>query len=232
MSASGDKKNYHKDHRQRMRERFLNSGIDSFAEHEILELLLYAAIPQQDVNTLAHQLIQEFGNITNVFSAPVESLKKVKGVGDHVAVTIKLVSEIYRYIEIKSVQNETFPDPDSWYSLFKVVFIGATCEHVYMLCLDSKYRRLSLKNVGSGTAKNAMVNMSDIIKEAVTRSSTYVVLAHNHNSGSLVPSKQDLYLTQSVKQALYPAGIELLDHLIVTDTSYKSIIHSSYSISF
>lgn len=230
--GGGDGKNLHKNHRKRMRERFLNAGIESFAEHEILELLLYAAIPQRDVNELAHELIKEFGNISNLFSAPVERIKNVSGAGEHVAVTIKLIPEIYRYTQLKSIQKEVFPDPESWFKLFSKAFIGATREHVYMLCLDSKFHQLALKDVSSGTAKNAVVNMSLIMKEAVTRGSAYVVLAHNHISGSLVPSKQDLCLTQSVKQALYPAGIELLDHLIITDNAYKSIIHADYSISF
>jgi len=214
-----------------MRKRYLETGLKSFAEHEVIELILFGAVPRGDVNPLAHRLLNEFGSISNLFSAPVESIMKVTGAKESVAAAIKLIPDVYRYAQLQYNEKDTFPDPESWVKLFRKAFDGETREHLYMLCLDKKYYMESLKVIGTGTDKNAAFEMKDILKEVLFREAKYAVIAHNHPNNSLEPSKHDLYTTERVKSALNQVDVKLLDHIIITDDSYKSIMYSGYSIS-
>jgi DNA repair protein RadC len=214
-----------------MRKRYLETGLKSFAQHEVIELLLFGAVPRGDVNPLAHRLLNEFGSISNLLSAPVESIMKVSGAGESVAATLKLIPDVYKYAQLQYNEKETFPDPESWVKLFRKAFDGENREQLYMLCLDKKYCMESLKNFGSGTGQNAVFEIKDILKEALFREARYVVIAHNHPNNSLEPSKHDMYTTERIKSALSQVDVKLLDHLIITDSGYKSIMYSGYSIS-
>ena len=221
----------HDGHRARMRKRYLKTGLKSFAEHEIIELILFGAIPRGDVNPLAHKLLDEFGSVSNLLSAPAESIMKVTGAKENVAAAIKLIQDAYRHAQLQYDEKETFPDPEAWVGLFRKAFEGETREHLYMLCLDRKYCMESLKDIGTGTGQNAVFEIKDILKEALFREARYVVIAHNHPNNSLEPSKQDMITTERVRGALNQVDVKLLDHLIITDDSYKSIMYAGYSIS-
>jgi DNA repair protein RadC len=214
-----------------MRKRYLDTGLKSFAEHEVIELILFGAVSRGDVNPLAHKLLNEFGSISNLLSAPVESIMRVTGAKESVAATLKLIPDVYRYAQLQHNEKDTFPEPESWVTLFRKAFDGETREHFYMLCLDKRYCMESLKSIGAGTDQNAVFEIKDILKEALFREAKYVVIAHNHPNNSLEPSKHDLYTTERVRSALNQVDVKLLDHLIITEDGYKSIMYSGYSIS-
>ena len=141
----------HDGHRERKREQFLRHGADSFADHELLELLLYSAVPRRDTNPLAHDLINYFGSLHAVFSAPAEELQKFSGISQSGAVLLKLIPSIYRRAALSAGENEQILDTVEKIGRFFVdLYVAESCEIMYQLCLDAKGRRLNLYKVTDG----------------------------------------------------------------------------------
>ncbi len=219
----------HDGHRERMRERFLKNGLEGFAEHEALELLLFYAIPQGNVNPLAHALIEEFGSLMNVLTAPVERLVKVKGVKERTAVLLRLSAGIARKARLEELEQETpLTSYDKLGEYLLELFSQERNEAVYMLCLDQKGKLLSRKRLGEGTASAVNLDVRKLAADALTASASAVVLAHNHPSGIALPSPEDRAATDRTRLALEAVGIRLEDHIIVADGDYVSLSQSGY----
>lgn len=219
----------HDGHRERMRERFLKNGLEGFAEHEALELLLFYAIPQGDVNPLAHALIEEFGSLMNVLNAPVERLVKVKGVKERTAVLLRLAADIARKARLEAMERETpLTSYDQLGEYLLELFSQERNEAVYMLCLDQKGKLLARKRLGEGTASAVNLDVQRLASDALIVSASAVVLAHNHPSGIALPSQEDHAATERVRMALEAVGIRLADHIILADGDYISFAQSGY----
>ena len=217
----------HDGHRNRKRDQFLRSGAESFAEHELLELLLYYAIPQKDTNPLAHELINRFGSLQSVLSAPVEELVKVPGVGKNTAVLIRLIAPLYRQSLIFAADHEVILDTrERIGEYFRDIFIAHPEETVYQLCLDAKGRKLDLSKVGEGDVVSVGMNMRRILENALRAQAVMVALGHNHPSGIAMPSAEDRTATRMVKEALANIGVQLVEHVIVADGDYVSMAES------
>ncbi|MCL1819988.1 MAG: hypothetical protein FWG36_04945 [Oscillospiraceae bacterium] len=215
-----------------MRKRYLETGLSSFSEHEVLELVLFGAIPRGNVNHLAHKLLREFGSVSNILSAPPECIMRIDGAKESVAAAFRLIKDICRYARLQSGGDKTYPDPEAWAGLFKNVLADAEREHFYMLCLDSGYNMKGLKEIGTGTVRNAVFDLGDLMREALLLEVPYVVIAHNHLNMKLEPSKQDINTTERVKNLLNQVGIKLLDHLIISGDEFRSIMYTGYTVSF
>lgn len=220
----------HEGHRARMRERFLNSGLEGFAEHEALEMLLYHCIPRGDTNQIAHRLIHEFGPISQVFEASAEELMRVEGVGKNTATSIAFFASFCRYYYVKRAQEsgtvlKTVNDCGKY---LRPQFMGRRNEVVFMVCLDGKGKVLSCKMVGEGSVNSAGVPVRRIVELALGANATSVILAHNHPSGLAVPSGDDVQTTLAVARALKTVDIELTDHLVISNTDYVSMRESGY----
>ena len=133
----------HENHRERVKKRFLSSGLDDFAPHNVLELLLFYAVPQKDTNQTAHLLIDRFGSLDKVFDATVEELKEVNGIGDHAATLIKLIPALARRYAIeKNKEGLVFNNVDTMGQYFVSQYIGVTVETVLLLSLDNKFNAI------------------------------------------------------------------------------------------
>lgn len=217
--------NIHKGHREHMRARFLQGGLEGFADHEALELLLYYAIPQKDTNPIAHALMERYGSLSAVLSAPIEDLEKVEGVGERTAVLLRLVpllEQKARLSETEQVLSST--ERIGAYLLER--FSQERDEVVYQLCLDRKGRLLSCRRLGEGGAASVDLDVRRLVKNALLASASGVVLAHNHPSGVALPSPEDYVATDRARAALATVGVELLDHIIVADRDFVSLADS------
>ena len=219
----------HKDHRRRVKDRFLGEGLDCFDELHALELLLFFSIPQRDVNPLAHKLLDHFGNLHQVLKAPPEQLMAVEGVGEHTAILLGLVKGLsQKYLidyDEKHIQLLTL---ESCGKYLMDRFVGRRDEVVMLLCLDAKRMPLCCRIVSEGSVNSAEISIRKVVEAALAVNATSVVLAHNHPSGIAVPSGEDVVTTRRMAMALDAVGITLDDHVVVADRDYVSLVQSGY----
>lgn len=220
-------KSVHSGHRERMKARFLKDGIDGFSPHEVLELLLYYAIPLKDTNPTGHALLKKFGSVAGVFNAPLEELTQVEGIGKSAATLLKLIPALSRVYQQSLNQNRSriFSYEEAGKFLMSK-FIGRSNETVVLMLLDSKSRMLYCDAVNEGTAVTANIYVKKIVRLAVQYNAVYAILSHNHPSGNCMPSRQDLDTTRWIYDALQTVEVQLTDHMIVSENDYFSIANS------
>lgn len=217
----------HDGHRERMKKRFLQEGLDGFTQIQALELLLFYCIPQKDTNPLAHTLLDRFGSLSQVLEAPVEELRKVPGVGEHTAVFLHLITEAGRfYLVNRSTQEKILPSLESCAEYMLPFFFGRKVETVFLLCLDAKCKALCCKEIGQGSVNAAGISVRRVVETALNAGATTVVLGHNHPSGLALPSAEDIQTTRRVALALSAVEIQLADHIVVADGDYVSMVQS------
>lgn len=217
----------HTGHRKRMKQEFLARGLEGWPDHRILELLLFYAIPQGDMNSLAHELVERFGSLSGVLDASVDELKKVPGVQEHTAALFKLIPALgSRYLEQRSAPGEIINSPEQAVELLSPYYYGARNEMVYILCLDSKRKALGVRKVSEGSIYAADINIRRIVEEAMGLRATSVYLAHNHVSNLAFPSREDWQTTDTIRAALAGVGLELVDHLVFVDGDAISLEQS------
>lgn len=217
----------HGGHRERMKELFLKTGLDSFSPHAVLELLLYYAIPRKDTNPVAHELIRRFGSLAGVFDAPIEELQKVDGIGKSAAVFLKMIPQLCRaYEESLDHGRRMICDYDEAGRLFVKKSIGRQNEVVMLMLLDSRERILFCDTIVEGSATAVNIYIKTVVRLAVRYNAVYAILAHNHPSGECLPSKQDLDTTRWVYEALETVEVRLIDHIIVGGNDYVSMANS------
>lgn len=217
----------HKGHRDRLKQRFLEEGLDNFTDIQVLELLLFYAIPVKDTNPLAHALLEHFGSLSQVLEADVEELKKVPGIKDHAATLLALVTHLCRYYQVSSAQQTQILTTLEDCGRYLVPrFFGRTKETVFLLCLDAKCKVLCCKEIGEGSVNTASISVRKVMETALAANATTVVLAHNHPSGIAVPSNEDIQTTQRIAAALHAVEIHLADHIVVAEGDYVSMVQS------
>ena len=225
------KKSIHDGHRKRLKQRFLKEGLDNFNDYQVLELLLFFAIPQGDVNGIAHNLIETYGSLNQVLDANVEDLKKVKGIGDHAATLLSLVTHLCRYYQVDSAQHTSvLTSLDACAAYLVPRFFGRNKETVFLLCLDAKCKVLGCKEVGEGSINSASISIREVVQTALSCNATSVVLAHNHPSGVALPSQEDIATTRRIYAALNAVEVHLVDHIVVADGDYVSMVQSGCGI--
>lgn len=219
----------HDGHREKMRQRFLKGGLEPFADHETLELLLYYAIPRRDTNPIAHTLMDRYGSLSAVLSAPVEDLQKVEGIGESAAVLLNLVPQMCRKARMTDAEQETVLNSTERAGAYLLErFMDEKNEAIYQLCLDRKGKLIACKRVGEGGVSNAELNLRKVMENAILTSASVVILAHNHPSGIALPSENDYVATDRIKAALRTIDVELVDHIIVSDGDFVSMADSGY----
>ncbi len=217
----------HSGHRQRLRERFLSEGLDSFREHEILELLLFYCIPRRDTNATAHKLLDRFGSLAQVMDASVKELQSVEGIGHNASVFLKLVKAAGRSYQISSHSQKLFLNSIEECGEYLMPFLeGERYETIYLLSLDAKCMLLNCQKIGEGNINSANIHIRDIVDMALSTNATSVVLAHNHPSGIALPSHEDIHTTNNVARALSMVDVILTDHIVVADGDYISMVQS------
>lgn len=231
-----DSEPLHSQHRARLRARYLKDGLAGFAEHEILELLLFYSIPRHDTNAIAHRLLDRFGSLAGVVEAPMELLLQTEGVGPNVTLFFSLLNDLSgEYSRLKALNTKYINSPKEAADYLLNRFPDLRTECVFMLALDGRHKLLFGDIIHEGSINSVEVNLRTITQIALSYKCHSVVLAHNHPSGTARPSPADLTVTSTIEKALGVLGIKLIDHLIVSDDGFVSLaetgcISSSRSI--
>jgi len=214
----------HDGHRERKRKQFLEHGLDAFADHEVLELLLFYAVRQGDTNPTAHELMRRFGSLNGVLTASPEELLKVKGVGEHTAALLSLIYPLVRRARTgDGAEPVIFNSTQAVDDYFTDLFLGLREERLYEACLDAKCKLLRCVPVADGCVDTVSLNVRRLVENAISCGASFVVLAHNHPSGLALPSEDDNAATLLAWNALRAVGVELIDHVIVADGDYVSL---------
>ena len=208
----------HSGHRERMKQRFRETGFRGFSDINALELLLFYVIPRQDTNPIAHALIERFGSFHGVIDAPYEDLLKVSGVGENTATFLKLIPAVCkRYIQGKQIKQMSYVTMESMMDFIIPLFSFEMEETLFLICLDSANRITYCEPIVQGGLDYVPVEPRKILEVALERRAVKVVLAHNHPSGIAAPSISDVNLTKNIQECLALFNIELLDHFIVAE---------------
>ena len=216
----------HEGHRQRLKDRFLREGLDGFTDVQVLELLLFYVIPRKDTNPIAHALVDRFGSLARVLDASVVKLTDVDGITENGATFLKLVREIERRYALSQGEEIILNTIDDCCEYLTHFFKGKRNETVFLLSLDAKLKLLSCREVGEGSVNYASVPIRRCVEMALEDGATSVILAHNHPSGLAVPSNDDIATTRRLAMALSAVEIQLVDHIVVADDDYVSMVQS------
>ncbi len=220
-------KNVHEDHRKRVRERFMKSGLGSFPDHNVLEFVLFYSQPYGDTNETAHRLIDTFGSLSAVFDAPYEELVKVKGVGTYTAIFLTMLPQLSkRYIADMVPDRVTFTDRRSLLDYIRAEFVSETSEIAKLLCFNNAGLLINCCKVSIGSKNNVNIDRRTLLETAFRNCATSVILAHNHPNGLAVPSQHDIATTKEVFKLFGDMGIKLLDHIIVSGNDLFSMAES------
>lgn len=215
-------KDFHKGHRERLRKRYLEGGIGALADHEILEMLLFYAIPRKDTKPLAHAILEKYGTLENVFDAPVKILID-SGLSENSASLIKLAGEVGERMAVGNVGGKKLTGYDEIGRYLVKEFAGDRTERLVMIMLDCKDRVLGSATVGVGELRQANIDTRKIAEECIMIKPAKVIFAHNHPSGSTEISLNDHAATSSLEMFMGQLGTELTEHYVVADDRYVGI---------
>jgi DNA repair protein RadC len=217
---------YH-DHRARLRQRFLSAGADSVSDYEMLELLLFRAIPRRDVKPLAKDLLARFGDFNGVISAPVPRLAEAPGVGPAVICELKIVEAAAHRLARARVMNR--PVLSSWTALMdycKTAMAHRDTEQFRILFLDRKNVLVADEEQARGTVDHVPVYPREVVKRALEVNASALILVHNHPSGDPTPSQADVEMTRQVESAARSVGVTVHDHVVIgkaRDASFRAL---------
>lgn len=213
----------HDGHRQRLKERYVNEGLENFSDHEILELLLFYSIPQRDTNQIAHELINHFGSLGGVFTASVSDLTKIKDITQNTAVLITMIPKIIGKAKAEKISDLVLDNVDDLCKYCKSLFFFDRVEKLKIVCLDNKLRVIGVQTLSDGTAGRIKFDARQVVEVALKYKSDIIVLTHNHPRGDSMPSNSDVAATNSISTTLSAIGIKLLDHIIVSGDNARSM---------
>ena len=217
----------HAGHRERMRKRFLRFGLDNFDDHNVLELLLFYAVPRRDTNVIAHRLLDALGTLDGVFDASPEALMAVEGVGPGAAALIRLVPEAARrYFIARTAPGQILADSEAAGRYLLPRFLTCRDETMYLVCMDGKLKVLDCREVSRGSATSVSVNARRVTQIALGQNASAVLLAHNHTSGIAIPSDEDVAVTLRLRALLAQVGVTLTDHIVVAGDDFVSMADS------
>ncbi|MBR4038969.1 MAG: DNA repair protein RadC [Clostridia bacterium] len=215
----------HAGHRERIRERLRTAGLSAFSEHEVLELLLTYAIPRQDVNPIAHELLNSFGSLSAVLDADENELLRVKGMGRNAALLLTMMPQLMSRYQMSALGEKPvitkLADAKAYCA---PLFIGTGEEQIYMICLDQAGHVLHRTLLHTGTVDQVMLHPRTVVETALRHHAHTVLLAHNHPSGTAQPSQADVDVTGRISTALHMIGIRLVDHLVFAGSQAFSMV--------
>ena len=207
---------YLRDHRKRLRARFLAGGSAAVPDYELLELVLFRAIPRQDVKPLARRLIESFGDFNGVLSAPVERIAEVEGAGEAVAVELKIVeAAAHRLSRARILGRHVISSWDSLIDYCHTVMSHRETEHFRVLFLDRKNTLIADEEQARGTVDHVPVYPREVVKRGLELNASGLIIVHNHPSGDPTPSQADIAMTEQIRTGAEALGLTLHDHIVV-----------------
>ena len=211
-------------HRQRLRQRFLEAGSDAVSDYELLELILFRAIPQRDVKPLAKTLLAKFGSFPEAIAAPIERLREVDGLGDAAITELKIVQTAAGRLARGQVKRREILS--SWSNVLdycRTAMAFDDTEKFRVLFLDKKNQLIADEVQQTGTVDHTPVYPREVVKRALELAATAVILVHNHPSGDPTPSRADVEMTRAIVEVARPLGIAVHDHIIVGKDGHASL---------
>ncbi|MCE8513163.1 DNA repair protein RadC [Ruegeria pomeroyi] len=223
---SGRLPSYIRDHRKRLRERFMAGGAAALPDYELLELVLFRSIPRQDVKPLARLLLDTFGDFNRVLTAPVERLAEVKGVGEAVITDLKILeASAHRMARARVMQRQVISSWDALLDYCHTTMAHRETEQFRVFYLDRKNVLIADEEQARGTVDHVPVYPREVAKRALELNASALILVHNHPSGDPTPSQSDIDMTARIRAACEALGITLHDHLIIgksVELSFRS----------
>ena len=219
-------------HRERIREKFLNNGIDGFAEYEILELLLTYCIPRKDTKPIAKELLNKFKSLDNVFKASFDKLSAIDGLGKNTIAFLKLMGDLPSIIYKDELKNKKLVDKETLKILNKDILLKylrnkigyEEIEKFYVIYLSSSNEVIKFEENSVGTLDRSSIYPREIYKKVINLNAKSLILVHNHPSDNITPSKSDIELTNEIAKGLKNFGALLIEHIIITKNSYFSFL--------
>ena len=221
--AQEKKVNPHQGHRDRVKEKIRNQGIAHLPEHEVLEYLLFPFIPYKDTNAIAHDLINRFGSLENVFDASPKVLLEIKNMTDNAALFLNVFPQIIKRYNLQKFGEKPMLDTVAHaVEYFQQLFLDEKEESMYMLILNAKGMLLSSCKIGVGSIDTCQLNTREFILRTADSQGKCIMLAHNHPSGSPLPSYDDCEFTRWLISIAEVLGIAIIDHIIIAAEGYYS----------
>lgn len=228
MEVHESKKHIGEGHRKRLRERFLQSGLDGFLDYEIIELLLTLGTPRKDCKQPAKEAVAKFKGLIGVLDSSLEELQYIQGIGPSNAFGIKLFQAISeRYTKEKITPHILLNSPQLVFEYLKERIGKEQKEHFTIICLDTR-NNLIVDDVSVGTLNASLVHPREVFKKAILNNSSHVIIAHNHPSGDPTPSENDILTTRRLVESGKILGISIADHIIVSQNSFVSLKEQGY----
>lgn len=228
-AKAGKQPSYILDHRKRLRDRFMQGGASAMPDYELLELVLFRAIPRQDVKPLAHLLLHTFGDFNRVLSAPVERLSQVKGIGVAVVQELKIVeAAAHRLARSRVMERHIISGWDAILDYCHTTMAHRETEQFRILYLDRKNVLIADEEQARGTVDHVPVYPREVVKRALELNASALILVHNHPSGDPTPSDADIAMTEQVNAAATALGLTLHDHLIIGKSRELSFRAAGY----
>ncbi|MFY0615995.1 RadC family protein [Shimia sp.] len=224
--TTGKVPSYLADHRKRLRTRFLSGGAQALPDYELLELVLFRAIPRQDVKPLAHKLLETFGDFNAVVSAPIVRLSEVKGVGEAVICELKIIeAAAHRLARSRVINRPVLSGWDALIDYCHTTMAHRDTEQFRVLYLDTKNTLIADEPQAEGTVNHVPVYPREVAKRALELNASALILVHNHPSGDPTPSETDISMTHQINTACNALCLTLHDHIIIgksTELSFRS----------
>ena len=211
----------HKNHRTRMKQTYLEHGLDAFSDIEKLEFILYFAIAQKDTNPIAHRLLKEYGSLDRVLEAPIETLSKMEGLGEHSAILLNLMLQVASAYG-KNKNEKVIDGIESAKAYAANLFKGKYVEEFYVICLSASNKVICAKCINKGTSNEVPVNIRSITDLAFKHNCERIILTHNHPNGKAFPSDEDIAFTSKILFSCIINNIEVIDHIVVNENSQFS----------
>jgi len=225
-SALFKKVNLHKGHRQRLKERYMRDGLDSFSTHEVFELLLFYTLHRINTNEIGHILAVKFGDsLAEMFEASDERLKEVAGIGDEAVLFFRLILDVARRYNLDRAKRaeKDFASLKVQEEFLIANYTGKRREEVFLITLNNRMERISCDLIYAGSVNSSKVDMQKMVKIALDNNASGVVVAHNHPNGREDPSPDDIETTRRMEWIFGAIGLNFIDHYVVADTKISSV---------
>jgi DNA repair protein RadC len=226
---ASEAKNLNDGHRQRLRDRFLESGLDGFHDYEVIELLLTIATPRKDCKPAAKEALNRFRTITGVMEAGPELLKKIDGIGDVNVFGITLIKAVCeRYLKDRVLQNDIITSPALLFDYLKMSMANRDREFFAGVFLNAKNHVLDIETLFEGSLTSSAVYPREIVKKALEKKAASLIFAHNHPSGDPQPSKADMDITKRLVFGCRLVDISVIEHIVIGRNGYYSFADSGH----
>ena len=221
--------NLHKNHRKRVKERYLAEGLDNFSLHNIVELILFYSVPQKDVNELAHKLANYYKTLPNILDADYYDLLRHDGIGENTALLLKLIPDLFRQYSMAKVHSGMLCEKIDRMAEFLISYYTAvTKEIVVLILLNNKNEKIDCVKIHEGSVNSVSIDLNVIAEIVYTRKAVNFILAHNHPDGDPTPSREDIMTTKMINNAFSMFNVNLLEHYVISGTRYCTIINDNH----